>query len=883
MLKAAVIGCGPRGQEHARALKDIDGIELVAVAESSAELLRQSTESLGVSGYLTIEELLERARPEIVVLATQARGRAELTERIAMFPGVRAIVVEKPMAMTMAEAEGMLAVCEARGIMLTVSHQLRFCDEFLAMKAAIDAGELGFVEFLRGSCYGNLLNQGPHMLDAIRWFAGGRNILWIMSQWSDAPQLLARHAQGDQAYWDDLSHPAPMWMTHQIAFEGGLRAAMETGLLYQRSGRFMGDWLQKRVTVIGSEGLAECQAAGYFKLLSARRSGWKIREGSIEAYTAATKGFHEELRDALETGLRHRNDARDALKTFEGIIACAQSAVDGSLAVLPLARDRDPLSELQALRRATHAAASPLQTRRLIPTAIHIDRHPPQPEVSVIVALPDHRGLAIECVESWVREQTYPRECFEVIVVTDGSDPGLDTSVKELLGPEDQMICHETTNELLLYDVGARQARGKLLFITEPHCIAERECLEELVKFFLAHSYDGACCRSIGICANPMARMEERFFESGFRTFSREGDWRKVLLRGFAIYRDVYLQAGGFEHGFNRFGEWALAAKLHSQGRRLGYAAGATVRHLYTNNFRELVPPVKDFARGECAYRASSPVEYCERYFGHVEEWAQRESLRPSIARSACRPIWRSLWSGALGGGGWSMLQAQAKALLLFLPTAVLGPRWRLLSYRWLLWMAMARYWVWRFNDRKLYRAYCDAYDRMTRFSRIEFVADHLASSVPEPQESYDYRLSEVREEWLVGFHAIEQWENEPFRWSGPVSILRLRIPTGSYEVKIETRSLRKAAVPLCLGVFFNRHKVASSSIQFSNGLLSFQIHSSMFEQSPEQRLIFTCNPLRPWKVGVPDRRKLGLPMFLIEFTPLVVGQFVRDPSRSLS
>jgi hypothetical protein len=214
------------------------------------------------------------------------------------------------------------------------------------------------------------------------------------------------------------------------------------------------------------------------------------------------------------------------------------------------------------------------------------------------------------------------------------------------------------------------------------------------------------------------------------------------------------------------------------------------------------------------------------------------------------------------------MLQAQAKALRLFLPVAILGPRWRLLSAAWSLRMAMARCGVWRFNDRKLYRAYCDAYDRMTRFSRIEFIAEHLASSIPVPQEALHYQLSEMQEEWLVGFHAIEQWGNESFRWSGSLSMVRLRLPRGSYEVKIETRSLRKAAVALRLRVFFNRHKVPSSSIHFSNGLLSFRIDSSMFDPSPEQRLILTCNPVRPWKFGVPDRRELGLPIFSIKFIP---------------
>ena len=282
-----------------------------------------------------------------------------------------------------------------------------------------------------------------------------------------------------------------------------------------------------------------------------------------------------------------------------------------------------------------------------------VNREPPQPDVSVIVALPDHQGLAIACVESLVREQTYPRDSFEVIVVTDGSDSALDSRVKALLGRQDRMITRVTTNLHLLYNLGAREARGKLLFITEPHCIVEPDCLGELVKFFATHDYDGACCRSMSIHPpNGWARMEERLHETYLQMFSRQDDWRKVLLRGFAIYRDTYLQEGGFEHAFNRFAEWALAAKLHSRGHQLGYASAAAVRHPFTTTSRQLFPSVRDFARGECAYRATSPVDYCERYFGHSEEWAQRESFRLSLGRSASWAILRSLWGGLLRRSG---------------------------------------------------------------------------------------------------------------------------------------------------------------------------------------------------------------------------------------
>lgn len=494
--------------------------------------------------------------------------------------------------------------------------------------------------------------------------------------------------------------------------------------------------------------------------------------------------------------------------------------------------------------------------------------HPLQCEVSVIIPLPDHRGRALACVGSWAREQTYPRQCFEVIVATDGADPALDSRVQELLGPEDRMICHPGANIARLYDLAARVARGKLLLITESHCIAEPECLEELVRFLAAHDYDGALCRSVPICPNAIDRMEGRMLETFFREWSQEGDWRKTIKHGFAIYRDIYLEEGGVEHTFGHFAEWEFGARLHSRGRRLGYAAAATVRHYYfRSGIKEAFIHVKDWTRGECACRASYPVEYCERYFGYAPEWAQREGFRPSLARSACLASWRSLLNGMLGGGGWSMLQAQAMALLQFLPIALLGLRWRLLRNRWSLWMAMVRCWLWRFNDRKLYAAYCDAWDRMVRYARIQFIEELLSSSVSELPEAFPSRFSEIPEEWLVGFSAVEQWENASFRWSGPVSIVRLRLPIRSYQVRIETRSLRKARASLCLGVFFNCHKVPASSVHFSDGVLSFRIGSAMFDKGPEQRLILTCNPLRPWKLGVPDRRELGLPIFSIEFT----------------
>src|SRR5204863_1746803 len=129
--------------------------------------------------------------------------------------------------------------------------------------------------------------------------------------------------------------------------------------------------------------------------------------------------------------------------------------------------------------------------------------------------------------------------------------------------------------------------------------------------------YAGACIRSFGDdSGNPVARCEQRWYADGFREWSREGDWRKVTIRGFAILRDAYLEVGGFEHRFGCFAETALAANLAESGHSLGCAAHAAVKHDDATELAPLLRYVREYREGELAYRSNRPSEFCERYFG---------------------------------------------------------------------------------------------------------------------------------------------------------------------------------------------------------------------------------------------------------------------------
>src|SRR5262249_19569437 len=140
-----------------------------------------------------------------------------------------------------------------------------------------------------------------------------------------------------------------------------------------------------------------------------------------------------------------------------------------------------------------------------------------------------------------------------------------------------------------LYELAAREARGEFLILTESHCIPEPDFLEAMDRFLASSSWDGACCRSIPICPNALARMDHVTFEEGYQIFREEGDWRKVNVHGFAIRRQTYLDVGGMPGQYDKFAEMILAAALRDRGCRLGYAEAAAVRHLYRGDLRDVL------------------------------------------------------------------------------------------------------------------------------------------------------------------------------------------------------------------------------------------------------------------------------------------------------
>jgi predicted dehydrogenase len=121
-LKAAVIGAGSFGRYHANKYRSFAGVELVAVADPSAEVRRNAPANFGVRGVADWRELLGEV--DLVSVCSPAVTHAAIV-RAFLNAGAH-VMVEKPIATAIEEADDLVALAEKNGRVLTVGHQERF-------------------------------------------------------------------------------------------------------------------------------------------------------------------------------------------------------------------------------------------------------------------------------------------------------------------------------------------------------------------------------------------------------------------------------------------------------------------------------------------------------------------------------------------------------------------------------------------------------------------------------------------------------------------------------------------------------------------------------------------------------------------------------------
>ena len=143
MLRFAVVGCGRIARRHCDLLGtgQIAGATLVAVCDVKADRARQFAERYHVAAYTELDEMLARDDVDAVSVLTPSGMHADIS--VAVAKSGRHVVVEKPIALTLADADRMNAAADAHGVRLFVVKQNRFNVPVVKAREALVMGRLG--------------------------------------------------------------------------------------------------------------------------------------------------------------------------------------------------------------------------------------------------------------------------------------------------------------------------------------------------------------------------------------------------------------------------------------------------------------------------------------------------------------------------------------------------------------------------------------------------------------------------------------------------------------------------------------------------------------------------------------------------------------------
>lgn len=187
-----IIGCGMIANIHALALQGIEGCKAAACFDSAPERAAAFAAKHGVKGYTDLGEFLAHPGLDAVTIATPSG--LHLEPGLAAIAAGKHLMVEKPLEITVARCDQLIAAAEARGVLLGGIFHSRFFEVPRLIKEAVEADRLGGValadaqvKWFRSQDYydsgawrgtwkldggGALMNQSIHAVDLLQWFMG---------------------------------------------------------------------------------------------------------------------------------------------------------------------------------------------------------------------------------------------------------------------------------------------------------------------------------------------------------------------------------------------------------------------------------------------------------------------------------------------------------------------------------------------------------------------------------------------------------------------------------------------------------------------------------------------------------------------------------------
>jgi predicted dehydrogenase len=206
-VRVGIVGLGKVAHLHARALQTIPEAVLAGVCSRRPEHAAAFAAQYMTAGFTSVAALIDSAKIDLLIVCTPHPAHVEPAVEAAS-RGVH-VLVEKPLASSLADCDAMINAARAGGVKLGVISQRRFYEPVVRLRQAIDAGKIGrpvlgttVMYGWRDEAYyrsdpwrgqwlaeggGVLVNQAPHQLDLFQWLMGPIDELF--------------------GYWGNLNHP----------------------------------------------------------------------------------------------------------------------------------------------------------------------------------------------------------------------------------------------------------------------------------------------------------------------------------------------------------------------------------------------------------------------------------------------------------------------------------------------------------------------------------------------------------------------------------------------------------------------------------------------------------------------------------------------------
>jgi len=199
--KFGIIGCGRISYKHVESLKHIDNAEIAAVCDIKPNRAIKYAKELDIPHYVDYREMLKKEDIDIVDILTPSGTHADIAIYVAN--AGKHVVVEKPMALKIHDAELMIEAADNNGVRLFVVKQNRFNSAVIKAREAFNAGRFGKlvmgtvrVRWSRNQAYydqddwrgtwamdgGVFANQASHHLDLLQWFFGDVESVMAMTR-----------------------------------------------------------------------------------------------------------------------------------------------------------------------------------------------------------------------------------------------------------------------------------------------------------------------------------------------------------------------------------------------------------------------------------------------------------------------------------------------------------------------------------------------------------------------------------------------------------------------------------------------------------------------------------------------------------------------------